>query len=676
MLQKNRRVGAIAALVILLAVMEAFMLLSVRQESPTADEPHNLVSGYLYLTRGDFSAGSAHPPLAKDVSALPLLALHPRVPPLPQGGPFDINLQDGRAFLEANDAERIVFAARAMMTVFPLLLAALVFVAAYEMFGAAPASIALILIAFEPNLLAHGALATNDVALATCLFAGVYSYWRYTQRPSAGRLILAGVAGGLTLSSKHSGLLLFPILLLVALIDPVAPRPQSSRSCDDDSLAANPKSAASVPSTSGVRRAFALGVVGLISVAVLWAFYAFRFAPQSGIPAPDLTPLLDAVSSKPKVAAITLAARLHLLPLGYLAGLAHFFVGESRPTYLLGTRYAHGVWFYFPTALTIKCTLGFLSLLALAPFGLRFLPGKRREILWMAIPAGLYLAASMTSNLNIGVRYILPIVPFFAVILGAAGAALMKKGRVWVGVVALLVGFHAASSLRAYPNFLAYSNEVWGGPSRTYRYLTDSNVDWGQGLIEANRYLESHSSSPCWFAYFGTVDPAQYHIPCHLLTVSSTVVWGRTLEATPPVVNGTVLVSATEMSGQAWGPGELNPYDQFRDLRPSDSIGGSILVYRGTFSLPLAAALSTLGQVVELANHGDFAAALARVDAAAALAPRSVDVQFVRGRLLKVMGRGPESQQAFANAMNFATTIHPEAQSYWVPIIEKEMQAP
>ena len=105
-----------------------------------------------------------------------------------------------------------------------------------------------------------------------------------------------------------------------------------------------------------------------------------------------------------------------------------------------------------------------------------------------------------------------------------------------------------------------------------------------------------------------------------------------------------------------------------------DCIGGSILVYRGTFHLSLASALSTLGKVVELANHGDYAAALLRADTAEAMAPQSVDVQFVRGRLLKIMGRDAEAQQAFEKALHFAVTIHPEAQSYWVPILEKEMR--
>jgi hypothetical protein len=660
----SRRVWTLAAVICLVAIMEAAMLLSVRQESQTADEAHNLLAGYRYLTAGDFSAGSAHPPLAKDVSALPLLAFRPRVPPMPQGEAFSINLQDGRIFLYSNHAEPMLFASRAAMTIFPLLLAIMVFAATREMFGAAPALIALTLTAFEPNILAHGPLATNDVALATCLFAAVYAFWRYVVNPTPWRLALAGMAGGFTLASKHSGLLLFPILFLLALVEwLIAPQ----------AILASPKRAAVSRRQLALRLSLALAAIGALSVAVLWGFYAFRYAPVAGAPTPSLAPLLQAMPSRSKALAIAVAAQLHLIPMGYLAGLAHFYTAESRATYLLGTRYAHGVWFYFPTALGIKSTLGFLLLLALTPLGLRRVRERRREILWMLIPAVAFLAVSMTSNLNIGVRYILSVFPFLIVLMAVGGWKLAKEHRAWRLAVGVMVLIHVVSSLRAFPNYLSYSNEFWGGPAKTYRVLTDSNVDWGQGLPAVKRYVSAHAATPCWLAYFGTVDPAQYDIPCTLLTASSAVVWGRPLGEIPPVIEGTVLVSATEMSGQAWGPGELNPYEQFRTARPVDCLAGSILVYRGTFQVPLASALSRLWEVVSLANQGKFDAALTEAHTAESLAPQSVDVQFVLGRVLKAAGHNEESRRALGNALRLARTIHPESQAYWIPVIEGEL---
>jgi 4-amino-4-deoxy-L-arabinose transferase-like glycosyltransferase len=666
----SRRTLTLAAVVGLVAIMEAAMVLSVRQESQTSDEAYNLLAGYRHLTAGDFSICPGYPPLSKEVSALPLLVLRPRVPPMTDAEASDF--RSGRIFLYANRADPLLFAARVAMTVFPLLLAVMVFLATWEMFGAGPAFTALALIVFEPNILAHGPLVTNDVALACCLFAAVYAFWRYVVKPNAWRLAACGIAGGLTLAAKHSGLILFPILFLLALAEWVM-NTEGRRRSDP------PQDHLILKRRLAVRLLLALIVTAAIAVAVLWGFYGFRYSakPGFGPPSPTLASSLGAARSRGTAAAIAVAARAHLLPEAFLEGLAFFRTTDSRPAYLLGRLYARGVWFYFPVALVIKSTLGFLLLLALAPLA-RLLRARerRRETLWMMIPATVFLAASMTSNLNIGLRHILPIYPFLSVLAAAGAWNLGIKRRAWGIIVGGLVLIHAASSLRAFPNYLSYSNELWGGPSETYRVLTDSNVDWGQGLPAVKRYLETHAATPCWLAYFGTVDPAYYDLPCTLLTVSSAVIWERPLGEIPPVIQGTVLVSATEMSGQSWGPGELNPYEQFRSAPPIDCLAGSILVYRGSFPVPLASALSRLWKVVALSNQGDIGAALAEARTAESLAPQSVDVQFVLGRVLKAAGNTEESRQAFANALHLARTIHPEFQAYWIPIIEGELGQP
>jgi hypothetical protein len=580
------------------------------------------------------------------------------------------DFRGGRIFLFANNADRLLFAARVAMTVFPLLLALIVFLATREMFDAGPAFVALALMVFEPNILAHGPLVTNDVAIACWLFAGVYAFWRYVANPNVWRLAVCGIAGGLTMASKHSGIILFPILFLLAMVELLIPVGTGGGSdSPQDRPARSSRQVA-------LQLLLALIVVGAISMAVLWSFYGFRYSarPAGWPPSPALASSLGAVRSRFAATALAMAARAHLLPEAFLEGFAFFYATASRPTYLLGRLYSHGVWFYFPLAFLIKSTLGFLGLLALAP--LAWMLGareRRRETLWMLIPTAVFLAVSMTSNLNIGLRHILPIYPFLAVLAAAGAWRLAKTHRAWGIIVGGLVLIHAVSSLRAFPNYLPYSNEFWGGPAKTYRVLTDSNVDWGQGLPAVKRYLQTHDSTPCWLAYFGTVDPGHYEIPCTLLTASSAVIWERPLDEVPPVIDGTVLVSATEMSGQPWGPGELNPYEQFRTAQPVDCLAGSILVYRGSFQVPLASALSRLWKVVALANRGELDAALAEAHAAESLAPQSVDVQFVLGRVLKAAGRGVESRQAFENALRFARTIHPESQAYWIPIIEGEM---
>ena len=357
----SRHVLTIAAVIGLLAVMEAAMLLSARQESQTSDEAESLLPGYLQLTTGDFSIRPGYPPLSEEVGALPLLVLRPHIPPM-----TDVEASDyrgGRIFLYANRADLLLFAARTAMTVFPLLLALFVFLAAWEMFGPGSAFIALAIVVFEPNILAHGPLVTNDVALACCLFATVYAFWRYAAKPSAWRLLVCGVAAGLALAAKHSALILFPILMLLAAAALLG-KGLISKSPESP---AGPKSP-SLRQSAG-RMSLALVVVAAISIGTLWSLYGFRYrASPAGSPrSPALAVSLGAVRGRLAAHTIALAARGHLLPEAYLEGLAFFRATDTRPTYLFGKLYWHGVWFYFPAAMVIKSTLGFLLLLALAP---------------------------------------------------------------------------------------------------------------------------------------------------------------------------------------------------------------------------------------------------------------------------------------------------------------------
>ena len=148
---------------------------------------------------------------------------------------------------------------------------------------------------------------------------------------------------------------------------------------------------------------------------------------------------------------------------------------------MFGKLHPHGLWLYFPVAFLIKSTAAFIGLLALAAFAI--IASKlrgRREIFFLSLPPVLYLLVAMGDRLNLGVRHILPMYPFLCVLIGGSAWRWCKSPldvHCWV-----LLLWHAVSTSRAYPNYLAYSNEFWGGPANTYKYLTNSNTDWGQEL--------------------------------------------------------------------------------------------------------------------------------------------------------------------------------------------------
>ena len=126
---------------------------------------------------------------------------------------------NGKEFVFGNDADKILFRARMAASLLTVLLALLVFLAACEMFGLAAGFVALTLLVFDPNLLAHGALVTTDAGLSCFLFAAVYAFYRYVKQPTASRLVLVGIATGLAFSAKHTGFLAAPSIVLLALVE-------------------------------------------------------------------------------------------------------------------------------------------------------------------------------------------------------------------------------------------------------------------------------------------------------------------------------------------------------------------------------------------------------------------------------------------------------------------------
>ena len=153
----------VGTVTVLLVILEAQLMFSVNQNSQTFDESAHIYSGYSYWKTGDFGINPEHPPLEKLVDALPLL---PTGIKAPQPLPFNfrgVSVIGGLQLLYNNDADALLLRARAMASLFTLACALLAFLTAYEMFGAGAGLIALLILVFEPNFLANGALVTTDI---------------------------------------------------------------------------------------------------------------------------------------------------------------------------------------------------------------------------------------------------------------------------------------------------------------------------------------------------------------------------------------------------------------------------------------------------------------------------------------------------------------------------------
>jgi 4-amino-4-deoxy-L-arabinose transferase-like glycosyltransferase len=661
-----RRPWVFTGAALLIAIFWLQLALSVHRNSFTWDEDDHIYSGYMSWKHGDFGLNPEHPPLVKLVAALPLLHLPIKMPAL-QNRFFKLEgFLGGKEFFFNNDADTMLFRARLAVSFFAVLLAALVFLAAKEMFGAWAGFIALALLAFDPNFLAHGAVVGTDMGLSCFLFASIYAFYRYVKSPSAWRLVLTGLATGLAISSKHTAILVFPMLAMLAVCE-LFLRENSSDRTDRE-----PKG------KRALRLAGALVLITVISVGVLWAFYGFRYEPRANhqLMNPTYAQFVNAMSRPSDVRLLSTVARFHLLPESYLYGLADVRnMSDFYTSYALGKIYPQGVWFYFPLAFAIKSTLTFLLLLLLA---ICMIPALKltawREILFLTIPPAFYLFVAMVAGMNIGFRHILPMYPLLIVLIGGAAWALIQKNRRWAYAIAAFLIFQAVSGARTFPAYMAYANELWGGPSQTYKYLTDSNVDWAQQLKATKRYLDRRGVKNCWFVYFGegVIDYSYYGIPCKPLPTPDAMWTGEFAEA-PPEIDGPVLISAGCLSGWEFGPGELNPYEQFKSLKPTAVIDYGVFVYDGRFQIPLAASLSHSHKAQELLTANHLPEALAEAQQALVLAPNAVRPNALLGGIYSAMNQPAEAQAHYRRALELAKTIEPEFQRNWLATLEEKL---
>lgn len=452
----------------------------IRANAQTYDEAVHLSGGYSYLTRRDYRLMPEHPPLLKELAALPVLLVH-RLPFTPDPQLWELS-QDklwpqwpiGYQFLygSAVPAEQILTTARLPNLVLGTFLAALVGWWAYRLWGTRAALLGLALAALEPSLLAHSCLVTNDLGVSFFFFLTVYLLWEYRRAPSPGLLLAVGTALGLALAAKFSAILLVGVLGLLGLAHlvrgDVLPLPRLRPHTRPEGVAARLKAVVVVGLVL-------LGVAGLVILAV----YQFT--------------------------------GLRTWWTGLLLTLFHS--GGGHEAFLLGEHSREGWWYYFLVALLVKLPVGTLLLLAAALLCWRAgQPLGWIDALFLLLPVGVLLGAAMHAKINIGIRHVLPVYPFLFVLAARLGTLAFRRAwtaPVLLGVPLLLT---ASSSLRIGPHQLAYFNELAGGPAEGYRYLSDSNLDWGQDLTTLRDYLEREGVPMLYLSYFGTAPPHAYGI--------------------------------------------------------------------------------------------------------------------------------------------------------------------
>jgi 4-amino-4-deoxy-L-arabinose transferase-like glycosyltransferase len=533
------------AVATLLAVMAAAMVVSAALESPCFDEGVYLTDGYLHA-RGAAWRVVDHPPLAKLMAALPVLGLHPDIPPGDA-----INFWDySYSFMNRNrvPTAKMLMAARIPFMLLALGLGLAIALWTKKRFGTAPAILATLLYALDPNFLAHGHYVGTDLPLAVFFFLTValWSEWLIERRWML--LAGAGVALGLALLSKFSGVLLLPLLAALTLIHLWQQRWREAR------------------------RAIVGGLALVLIAAVLVGLIYGPGAATPGLKIENAVDRSNAVGYVLRLAGKWFGLSAHPFLLGVELQARHNAAGH--PAYLLGQISSKGWWYYFPVAFAVKTPLAMLALLSatlvLAVWRGRLRGLRRAPLASLAalVAAVFCFGSAFASNVNIGLRYLLPMYPFLFVLAAASLFYWLPAG--WARRAAVLVGaLLTIETALVAPHFLSFFNLAAGGPANGSRYLLDSNIDWGQDLIHLKRYMDRQGIRSVCLAYFGRGSPEAYDIPHEVLPFDSQAV-------VPQHTSSVAVISVTLLRDLYLQPGAFR---WARELKPMGRVGYSMFVY-------------------------------------------------------------------------------------------------
>jgi len=530
---KNRTIITAGTLLFLVLVLA---LSSSIDDSATSDESPHTVSGYSYLKFHDMRLNPEHPPLVKDLAAFPLLFLKlnfPQSDPAWQqpDGPYwwhQFNLGGKFLYESGNNPDQILFFARFPMILLLVVCGFFIFKFARDFFGEKVAILALFLFSFSPTFLAHGRFVTTDVGAAFGVVLATLYFLKALKNPSKKNIVLAGIALGISQLLKFSLILLAPFFVLLAVIWILVFREWK-----------NP-----------LRVLISSLVLWVLIVWIVYGIQIYNYPPErqlrdtkmnlesfsggpSSIKETCFSPIsIQKIKRCPAEIIVWASNKPIIRPLAhYGLGLLMVFQRASggHTTYFLGEVTAAGWRNYFPIVYLIKEPLAFhiLWILALCYFVL-----KIREPLWkkpvfrfknfikehfvefsMVLWLLIYWSTSIKSNLNIGVRHLLPAFPF-SIILTAKGIVFWlentKYKKLAFSLLTILLLWQAISVLKVYPHFLAYANEIVGGPNEVYRYTVDSNLDWGQDLKRLKKWVEENKIEKIYLDYFGGGNPKYY----------------------------------------------------------------------------------------------------------------------------------------------------------------------
>jgi len=497
-----------AKLWLILVLVSALLVLLATSltDSPTYDEPAHIASGLTYVKFSDLRFNSEHPPLIKFLSGLSLSLFYPdlkfEVSDQEMQDPYTSVIYDlGAQLFWENDPTKLLVAAR--IPVIFLTLLAIYFVyqlvvdlTSNEKNGLAAA----ILFAFEINVLANGSLVTTDMGLLTFWLGLVIFYLRFVQKEDKKNLLISGIFFGLALLTKYSAVFILPIIFIASLCF--------------------------LSKIKLTRVVLSLATISVVAWIVIWLFYLPFGSPK--IIWEEL-PAVQEVISHVKSERLNQVVNILPLPYYYRYGLKlinhHEAVGQLQ--FLAGRVGQFNWWWFYPLTFLLKISDFYLALFFISTYFVFKNRFQNQKLNFLLIMMGLYFLLVINSSMAFGMRILLPVVGFGAVVIGL-NLNWLKDGQ----LLKMLLIFYILLTIVRFPYFFSSSNLLSAVSGSKHEIFIDSNLDWGQDLKRLSNWCQeknidsltvlSHSSLPIEIYGIENVDIDQAFEQNGLLAVSST----------------------------------------------------------------------------------------------------------------------------------------------------------
>jgi len=573
----------------MLGLMFILMFFSSWNDAATFDEVAHIPAGYSYLTQRDYRLNPEHPPLIKDLAAIPLLFLKLNFPTNIKSWTEDVNGQwdMGRIFLyeSGNNPDQILHFSRFPIMLLALIFGWILFMWTSRLYGNKVGLLTLFFFSLSPTVIAHSRYVTTDLGAAFGFFIGIATFVNFLNNQTKKNLIIAGVVFGAVQLLKFSLIILAPIYFLLGVLWVVI----SGYSWKEI--------------LKIIGKIVLIGLIGLIIIWLVYQFHVWNYPAERQIQ--DIKAVLTSPGAKPFVNLITRISDKHIFQgLGeYLFGLLMIIQRATggNASYFLGTVSASGSLIYFPLLYLVKEPLAFhiLAFIALI-FTVQNIK-KTKEKNWRVIKewmhdnfallasmifVGIYFLQAITGNLNIGIRHILPTLPFIYFLVARQIIRWVKNFSIeepqnffqWLkhiyntyikslerySVVGALLLWLFLSALLTFPYYLSFYNALAGGTQNGYKIATDSNYDWGQDLKRLVKFVGENKINKINLDYFGGGNP-QYYLGDKFIPW-----WSARGE---PLAGSWLAVSANTFQGN-------KDYSWLKDKVPVSRAGSSIFIYK------------------------------------------------------------------------------------------------